>query len=82
MKTTVEISEALLEETRRTAVREKTTVRALIEEGLRKVVTERAARRKAFKLKLVTAKGGGLVQGVSPTLPRHLAYDLPAVDEG
>jgi len=34
MKTTVEISDAILHEARRVATREKTTVRALIEEGV------------------------------------------------
>ena len=41
MKTTVEISDALLDEARRAAARERTTVRALIEEGLRKVIKDR-----------------------------------------
>jgi hypothetical protein len=35
MKTTVEISDGLLDEARRLAAREATTVRALIEAGLR-----------------------------------------------
>lgn len=59
MKTTVEIPNAVLEEARRAAVREKTTVRALIEEGLRRVLRERR-RRGRFRLRKATFKGSGL----------------------
>ena len=38
MKTTVEISDALLKEARRVAARRNVTLRTLIEEGLRQVV--------------------------------------------
>ena len=38
MKTTVEISDALLEEARKVAARRNVTLRTLIEEGLRQVV--------------------------------------------
>jgi methylthioribose-1-phosphate isomerase len=41
LKTTIEISDALLEEARRVAARDRTTVRSLIEEGLR-IVLDRA----------------------------------------
>jgi len=41
MKTTVDIDDALLEEAKRLAARARTTLRALIEEGLRRVVNER-----------------------------------------
>lgn len=77
MKTTIEIADALLAEAREVAAKEKTTVRALVEDGLRKSLSERRQRRKPFKLKLVTAGGSGLAPGVSADLPRHLAYDLP-----
>ena len=60
MKTTVEISDALLEEARRAAAREKTTVRALIEDGLRRVLGERGRRRQAFSLRRASFKGDGL----------------------
>lgn len=40
MKTTVEISDNLLEEVRKLALREKKTIRALVEEGLRRVLAE------------------------------------------
>ena len=58
MKTTVEISDGLLEEARAAAAREGVTVRALIERGLRGVVRE-AAERKPFKLRRASFKGKG-----------------------
>jgi Arc/MetJ family transcription regulator len=79
MKTTIEIADALLAEARRVAAREKTTVRALVESGLRQALEQRR-RRSGFKLKLVTVSGGGLSTGVPEELPRALAYDLPPVE--
>ncbi len=49
MKTTIEISDDLLEQARQTAARDGTTVHALVELGLRRVVEERQ-RMQAFKL--------------------------------
>jgi hypothetical protein len=77
MKTTVEISDPLLTEAKRVAARDKTTVRALVEEGLRRALDERKRPKKAFELKLVTIRGKGLRSGLEWDLPRHLAYDLP-----
>lgn len=59
MKTTVEIPDALLEEARRVAVREGTTVRALVEEGLRRVLSQRTGTGK-FQLRRASFKGRGL----------------------
>jgi hypothetical protein len=59
MKTTVEISDALLSEARRAAARERTTVRALIEAGLRKVLAERR-QKPDFRLRPAAFKGQGL----------------------
>ena len=59
MKTTIEISNSLLEEARKLAAKEGTTVRALVEQGLRQVVTERKSR-DAFKLRKATFKGEGI----------------------
>lgn len=59
MKTTVEISEALLREAKRVAAREGTTVRTLIEQGLRHAVAQRR-RADAFRLRKATFKGEGL----------------------
>ena len=59
MKTTVEISDALADEAKAVAAREKTTLRALIEAGLRQVLRER--RRKArFRLRDASFRGRGL----------------------
>ena len=75
MKTTVEIPNGLLADVRKVARREQTTVRALIEEGLRKVL---AAREKpgAFRLRKVSFRGEGLAVGeISWERIRELAYE-------
>ena len=64
MKTTVEIADTLLQEARRVAARERTTVRALVEEGLRRVVAERS-HPAAYRLRRATFKGNGLQAAAS-----------------
>jgi hypothetical protein len=64
MKTTVEISDALLSEARAVARRERTTVRALIEEGLRTAIGKRK-RGAGFKLRDASVAGQGLQPGFS-----------------
>ena len=59
MKTTVEIPDALAEEAKTIAAREKTTLRALIEAGLRLVIQERR-RKKRFQLRDGSFRGRGL----------------------
>ena len=60
MKTTIEIADDLFARAQRLAREEKTTFRALAEQGLRIVLAEKQ-RRKARKLPpLVTVKGKGL----------------------
>jgi len=59
MKTTIQIAEGLLVEAKGLASRENTTVRALVEEGLRRVLEERKKRR-PFKLRDRSVKGRGL----------------------
>lgn len=63
MKTTVEIPDALLREAKRVAIKERTTVRALIEQGLRLVVRGRTADR--FELRNASFTGDGLLPGRS-----------------
>lgn len=65
MKTTVEIADSLLASARRLAAREGTSIRALIEEGLRKVLDKRE-RRGGFALRRVTFGGSGLSPELSP----------------
>jgi len=59
MKTTLDISDPLLREARRVALQDKTTVRALVEQGLRQVVSD-AKRRRKFRLRNASFKGRGL----------------------
>ena len=77
MKTTVEIPDSLFEEARKVAHRDRTTLKVLVEEGLRKVVTDRK-RRKGFRLRKVTFKGNGLqspLAGASWDQIRELSYE-------
>ncbi len=59
MKTTVEIPNTLLAEARKVASREGTTLKALIQDGLRRVLAERK-RPMRFRLRDVSFKGQGL----------------------
>ena len=67
MKTTVAIPDSLLEDARKLAAREGTTVRALVMEGLRRIVAERK-RSRAFRLRRATFEGG-VYRHTSPTHP-------------
>jgi hypothetical protein len=64
MKTTVEIPDQLLRDAKRVALRERTTVRALIERGLRAVVEGRRPSQQ-FRLRAAAFDGDGLVAGRS-----------------
>ncbi len=59
MKTTVQIPDTLFEEARKVARQEKTTLKALVEQGLRKVLSERK-QRNSFRLRKASFKGNGL----------------------
>lgn len=77
MKTTVEISDALLVEAKKIAAREGMTVRTLIEQGLRHALAGRA-KRGHFKLRKASFKGHGLsvgARGASWQRLRELAYE-------
>lgn len=61
MKTTIHIADSIFREARQVAKQERTTFRALVEEGLRRVIQERRRRRKHdFRLRKATFKGKGL----------------------
>jgi len=59
MKTTLDISDPLLREARKVAARERTTLRALVEQGLRRLIAEKQ-RRPKFQLRKASFKGRGL----------------------
>lgn len=77
MKTTFDIPESLLKEARRAASERGTTLRALVEEGLRRVLGERRAS-KRFRLRKVTFAGAGLrddLAGAGRDEIRRRAYE-------
>ncbi len=77
MKTTVDIADPILREARKLATREGTTLRALVEQGLRRVLAEKK-RKSPFRLRLVTAAGRGLrpeLQGANWHEIRELSYE-------
>jgi len=80
MKTSIEITDVLLNQARQIAAREGTTVRALVEEGLRTVLARRSESA-AFRLRDVSFKGDGLAPGVdwSWDSVRDLIYGAPGV---
>ena len=59
MKTTIEIADALLEDARRVAAEQGLTLQAVVEQGLREVLSGRS-RAAPFKARPVTFKGEGL----------------------
>jgi hypothetical protein len=63
MKTTVEISDPLMREARKAAERGGRTLRSLLEEGLRGVLSSRERKRK-FRLRDGSFKGRGVQPGV------------------
>lgn len=59
MKTTIQIADSVLEEARKVAAREQTTLKELVEDGLRKIISERK-KKEAFRLRKASFKGKGL----------------------
>ena len=77
MKTTVHIPDTLLEAARKIASHERTTVKALIEEGLRQAIDNRK-RKRPFRLRKATFKGNGLqpdAAGASWEKIREMSYE-------
>jgi putative antitoxin of VapBC-like toxin-antitoxin system len=77
MKTTIQISDSILEEARQLAQRERTTLKSLVEEGLRRIISERK-RRTRFRLRNAQFKGNGLqshLKGASWDQIRELGYE-------
>ncbi len=77
MKTTIEISDALLIQAKQLAAERGATLRSLIEQGLRQVVAEKQQARD-FHLRRVTFKGQGLqpeMRGASWDRLRGITYE-------
>ncbi len=77
MKTTIEIADAIGERARQVAEREGTTLRALVEEGLRRVLHDRSRARR-FTLRSASYRGKGLnpaLAGSGWDRIRELAYE-------
>ena len=63
MKTTIDIADALLVEAKTVAAREGTTLRELVEQGLREALGKRR-RTAQFKLRDASVDGHGLQPGI------------------
>ena len=77
MKTTIQIPDSLFEEARKLAQQDRTTLKALVEQGLRRVIADRK-RRSGFRLRKATFKGQGLnpqLAGASWEQIRALSYE-------
>ncbi len=77
MKTTIDIADSLLMRAKRAAELEGTTLKALVERGLRQVLDDSAAARPAFKLRSAAFRGDGLLpelQDADWARVRDLAY--------
>lgn len=77
MKTTVDIADPLLEEAKLAAARERTTLRDLVEQGLRLALADRR-RAGGFHLRDASFRGEGLQPGVDEGAwdkIRELAYE-------
>jgi len=68
---------SLFEETRKLAQQEQTTLKALVEQGLRRVISERK-KRSPFRLRKAAFKGRGLqppLEGASWDRNRDMSYE-------
>lgn len=77
MKTVLDIPDHLLRDAGDVAVRDNTTLDALVEQGLRKIVTERSGARQ-FRLRDASFGGDGLaeeLQAADWQVLRDLAYE-------
>ena len=77
MKTTIQLPDSLLKEARKLAHEERTTLKSLMEEGLRRIISEHG-RRGAFKLRKATFRGKGLqphLEGATWERIRDASYE-------
>ncbi|MCK6555752.1 type II toxin-antitoxin system VapB family antitoxin [Candidatus Binatia bacterium] len=77
MKTTIQIPDSLFNEARRLANRENTTLKSLVEQGLRRIIAEHKSA-EPFRLRKVGFKGRGLNPGLAEAAweqIRDLSYE-------
>lgn len=72
MKTTLDLDDALLARAKAAAARERKSLTALIEEGLRLRLRKRTGPRPRAKALAVFSGKGGLVEGIDPACNRSL----------
>ncbi len=80
MKTTIEISDPLLQAVKKVAAREGTTLRALVELGLHQVLAARK-RGATFRLRRASFRGEGL-QSAAKDLSWEQIRELAYADRG
>ena len=84
MKTTIDIADPLLNQVRKLAAREGTTLKVIVERGLQQVLRERQSRSR-FRLKDASVDGKGLrpdARRLSWDQIRDLSYEGPSSDTG
>lgn len=77
MKTTIDISDSLLQEAKKLSAKRQITLRSLVEQGLREVIAKQNADQK-FKLRKASFRGSGLqdeFRGESWQKIRTAAYE-------
>lgn len=80
MKTTLEIADPLLRKAKQLAARDGTTLRALVEEGLQTVVTERTRPDTPYEWKIRPFRGDGFTdefKNADWSKIRNASYGLP-----
>ena len=78
MKTTLEISDPLLDQARKIAARDGQTLRSLVEQGLRTVIAQRSAKAKPFRLRDLSVGTPGVLsdyEKASSEEKRALMYE-------
>jgi hypothetical protein len=75
MKTTVEISDELLQQAKEYAARKRIPMREVIELGLQLALSSKSISSRPFKLKTVTTKGEGLICDEDWSIMRSLIYE-------
>jgi Arc/MetJ family transcription regulator len=80
MKTTIDIADPLLQEAKRVAAAEKTTLRALVEQGLRSALEQRRTRG-TYRMRDASVGGGGLHPDVAHLSMQEI-IDLSYGDRG